>query len=208
MILFVNINESTIELYTEEGCIKLPFTQAGKIYRYVEENSSILYVTNAVQTIPAEVIDMIRNMGIDVDSSVGELKTPLKEEKTYIHVAGEEIIPIDDTLRFRGHYDAHPLTEDLIQRIKDTPLLQNLIRNKKLELITTSERKRLEEERIRKEDEKLASILVDRDNMDEKKDHEDAEVIDFTSEAALGRSSKGESGASTMSELSELIGDL
>jgi hypothetical protein len=203
MILFLNVNTSMIELYGEKGVIRIPFKYAGQLHAHIGNNSSVLYITNAVQTVPVEVINMIKNMGVVIEDA----PIPVQEKKTYIHVAGEEIIPIDDLLRFRGHYDAHPLTPALIQKIKQTPLLQALIKNKKLELITSSKRKELEEERVRKEDERIGSILVDREELENQSEHGDAEVIDFSSEVsgARPRVGTGESGAATMSELSELL---
>ena len=203
MILFLNVKTNMIELYGEKGVVRIPFKYAGQLHAHVKDNSNILYITNAVQTAPVAVIDMIKNMGVAIEDA----PIPVQEKKTYIHVAGEEIIPIDDLLRFRGHYDAHPLTPDLIQKIKQTPLLQSLIKNNKLELITSSKRKALEEERVRKEDEKIGSILVDREDLENQSEHGDAEVIDFSSEVSGVRpmAGTGESGAATMSELSELL---
>jgi len=203
MILFLNVSDSMIELYGENGVVRIPFKNAGQLYSYVGGNSNILYITNAVQTVPAAVIDMIKNMGVMIEDA----PIPSQEKKTYIHVAGEEIIPIDDLLRFRGHYDAHPLTPELIKKIKETPLLQSLIKHNKLELITSSRRKELEKERLRKEDERLGSILVNREDLDKDDEHGDIEVIDFSSEVSGVRPmvGTGESGAATMSELSELL---
>ena len=203
MILFLNVNNSMIELYREEGVVRIPFKNAGRLHAYVKDNNSILYITNAIKTEPVEVINMIKNMGVVIEES----PIPSQEKKTYIHVTGQEIIPIDDLLRFRGHYDAHPLTPELIKKIKESPLLQLLIKTNKLELITSSRRKELEEERMRKDDERVGSILVDRENLDKDDKHGDAEVIDFSSEVSGVRpmAGTGESGAATMSELSELL---
>ncbi len=192
MILFLNVNNSTIELYSEEGVVRIPFYQARQLYNHIG-NNEVLYITNAVQTTAQEVINMIEGMGIALEKA----QPLVQEKKTYIHVAGEEIIPIDDMLRFRGHYDAHPLTPDLIKRIKETPLLQSLIKNKKLELITSSERKSLEEERFRKEDERIGSILVDREELESRREHGDAEEINILGAAPISDSG----GMATMSEL-------
>ena len=196
MILFLNVDKQKITLYGKEGMIDIPFKNAGQLYKYVKDNN-ILYITNAIETNAKEVINSIKDMGVVIE----EVAPPVQEKKTCIHVAGEEIIPIDDLLRFRGYYDVHPLTSELVQKIKETPLLQSLIKNKKLELITSSERKRIKEEYDRKEDEKIGSILVDRDDMDKQKEHGDAEVIELISEVAGARPSGGSEGIGTMSEL-------
>ncbi len=192
MVLFLDVNSNTIALYGEKGVTRMPFQQAEQLCEHVGDNN-ILYITNAVQTTVQDVINMIKGMGITLE----KVQPLVQEKKTYIHVAGEEIIPIDDMLRFRGHYDAHPLTPDLIQRIKETPLLQLLIKNNKLELITSSERKLLEEERVRKEDEKIGSILCDREELESRREHGDAQEINILGAGPISDAG----GASTMSEL-------
>jgi len=200
MVLFVDVNNKILTLYKDNGVINIPFQNAGELYKHTE-NKKFLYVTKAIETNAQEVIKLIENMGTSV-------KAPIKEKYTYIHVKGEGVIPIDDLLRFRGKYDCHPLTSELIKKIEDTPLLQMLIKNKKLEMITSSERKKLKEEYEKKEDEKLGSILVDREEMEEKGDHDDAEVLDFTSELTSTRPMTGSADINTMSDLSELLVDM
>ena len=58
---------------------------------------------------------------------------------------------LSDELRFRGKYDAHPLTPELLQKIKTTPLLLQLIESGKLEMITSQRRKELEEVESKKQ---------------------------------------------------------
>jgi len=201
MIVLLDVNKQIISLYTRDGIVDIKFQDVGSLYNIVG-GDDILYVTNAIKTNAQKVIDMVKSMGVKVKNNTS---IPSYGKKTYIHVKGEEIIPIDDLLRFRGHYDAHPLTSELLQKIKESSLLQSLIKNNKLELITSAERKMLEEERVRKEDERTGSILVDREELEQKGEHGNAEVIDFTSEVSGSRSITGESGANTMSELAELM---
>ncbi len=195
MILFLDVNKQEISLYKKDGITIIPFQNAGELSKYTE-NKEFLYISNAVKTTSQEVISMIKSMGV----SVKEIKP---EKLTYIHIAGEGVIPIDDKLRFRGKYDAHPLTKELIQKIKSTPLLTQLVKSGKLEMITSSRRKKLEEERVRKEDEKIGGILVDGtvDDFIEGKDnkHGDAEVIDL----AVGASSTGK-----VKEMEELLEEM
>ena len=194
MILFLDVNKQTISLYDNNGKIDVSFKNAGELVKHTK-NNNFLYVTNAVETNAEQVIALIKQMGV----SVQEVKP---EKVTHIHISNEGVIPIDDELRFRGRYDIHPLTSDLIQKIKETPLLQALIKNGQLEMITSSKRKELEEEKLRKEDEKLGGILVD-GTVDEFFDKEskkmptDVIVVDID-----GRGSAIEGGnINTMSEL-------
>lgn len=193
MILFLDVNKQVISLYKDDGVISISFQNAEDLFKYVR-GKNFLYVTNATETNATEVISLIRSMGIPVQKA--------KPEKfTYIHVAGEGVIPIDDKLRFRGKYDAHPLTKELIQKIKESSLLTQLVETGKLEMITSNRRKELEEERVREEDEKLGSILVDREELEKQGDHADAEVIDFTSEVVSTRPLVSNEDVNTMSEL-------
>jgi len=176
MILFLDVNKKMLSLYRDEGTINIPFQNAGELYKYTE-NKNFLYVTKVIETNAQEVIKLIENMGTHV-------KAPVKEKYSYIHVKEEGIIPIDDLLRFRGKYDVHPLTPEFIKKIEDTPLLQMLIKNGRLEMITSSRRKELKEEYEKKEDEKLNVLIVDGsvDDLLEGKNKEkshDAIVIDL-----------------------------
>lgn len=195
MILFLDVNKQEMSLYKKDGITTISFQNAGKLSKHTE-NKEFLYITNAIKTTSTEVIGMIKSMGVPVR----EIKP---EKLTYIHIAGEGVIPIDDRLRFRGKYDAHPLTKELIQKIKETPLLTQLVESGRLEMITSHRRKELEEERIRKEDEKIGGILIDGavDDFIEGKDnkHGDAEVIDIAA-GAMDASSTGK-----VNEMEELM---
>ena len=192
IILFLDVNKQEISLYKEDGITTISFQDAGQLPKYTE-NKEFLYITNAIKTTSTEVISMINSMGVPIK----EIKP---EKLTYIHIAGEGVIPIDDNLRFRGKYDAHPLTAELIQKIKSTPLLTQLVESGKLELITSPIRKKLEEERVRKEDEKMGGILingpVDDFIVNQDVNHQGAEVID------LG---VGVSSATKVNEMEELM---
>lgn len=176
MILFLDINKQKISLYGKEGMVEIPFKNAEELSKHTK-NNDFLYITNAAVANAEEVVGLIRQMGVYVEK--------VKPEKfTYIHVANEGVIPINDELRFRGKYDAHPLTPELIQTIKETPLLKKLLEEGQLELISTSRRRELEEERKRKEDERYGAILIDGDVKEfmegrDKQPGSDAIVIDL-----------------------------
>ncbi|KKL21296.1 hypothetical protein LCGC14_2446890, partial [marine sediment metagenome] len=115
MILFLNVNNNTIELYCEEGIIKIPFQNAGQLYNYVEENSNILYITNAVQTTPVEVINMIKSMGVSVQDDM-----PVDTGIKYLYSASEGTIYINEFLKFEGRFDIKLIDEQMGKIIQDS----------------------------------------------------------------------------------------
>jgi len=168
MIVLLDVDKQVISLYREDGLINIPFQEVNNIYKYIK-NNNVYYITNAIEVDVKDIVSMVRNMGIKV-------KEVKQEKLTYIHMAEEGVIPIDDKLRFRGKYDIHHLTDDLINKIKSTKLLTHLLEIGKLEMITSSRRKELDEERVRKEDEKFGGILVEGtvDEFMDKKDSKDS----------------------------------
>jgi len=138
MILMLNVNNSTIELYTEEGVVRIPFTNAEKLYRYVDENSSMLYVTNATTTGPTDVVNMIKSMGVSVIAQV-----PVDSGVRYLHSPSKGTIYINEHLKFEGEFDIKPIDEKMTQTIQSNRLLQQLIKNKKIEVIGEIKRSKL-----------------------------------------------------------------
>jgi hypothetical protein len=95
MILFLNVNSNMIELYSEEGVVRIPFRDAGQLYNYVEENSNLLYITNAVQTTPTEVINMIKGMGVAIQEDI-----PVETGIKYLYSPSKGTIYINEFLKF------------------------------------------------------------------------------------------------------------
>ncbi len=212
MILFLNVNNDTIELYCEEGIIKIPFQNAGQLCDHVDENSSILYITNAVQTTPVEVINMIKGMGVTVQDDIF-VDTGLK----YLYSSSEGTIYINEFLKFEGEFDVKLIDKDMAQTIHNNQLLQKLIKNKKIEVIGERKRRKVmmkykssQEKRLEKQkqiDSGLDSIIVQtsEDNMIENgiqdDDHQGAEEINI-----LGMGHVADSGG--ISTMSELMGEI
>ena len=214
MILFLNVNSNMIELYSEEGVVRIPFQNAGQLYNYVEENSNILYITNAVQTTPVEVINMIKSMGVSVQDDM-----PVDTGIKYLYSASEGTIYINEFLKFEGQFDLKIIDEAMAQTIQTNPLLQQLIKNKKIGIIGERQRRKVmmhykssQEKKLEKQkqiDAGLDSIIVQTSVADmveggiQDNDHPGAEEINI-----LGAGHVSDAGGiGTMSELmSEIEG--
>ena len=138
MILFLNVNNSMIELYSEEGVVRIPFRDAMQLYNYVEENNKILYITNAVQTGPTEVVNMIKSMGISVQDDM-----PADTGMKYLHSPEKGTIYINEFLKFEGEFDIKLIDETMAQTIQNNQLLQQLIKNKKIQVIGEIKRRKV-----------------------------------------------------------------
>lgn len=165
LILFLNVNSSMIELYGEEGIVRIPFNDAGQLYNHVEENN-ILYITNAVQTGPTEIINMIKSMGIAVE----EQNIPVDTGMKYLHSPEKGTIYINEFLKFEGEFDIKLIDEAMTQTIQNNQLLRQLIKNKKILIIGEMRRRKAMKnykshqegvlEKQRKIDAGLDSIIV------------------------------------------------
>jgi len=209
MILFLNVNSNMIELYNEEGVVKIPFIDAVQLYNYVEENNDILYVTNAVQTGPTEVVNMIKSMGI----AVKEQDIPIDTGMKYLYSPEKGTIYINEFLKFEGEFDIKLIDQEMTQTIQSNRLLQQLIKNKKIQVIGEIKRRKVmmnykshQESLLDKQkkiDEGLDSIIVSTsvenalENGIVDTNHESAVEINILSSGA----SVDSGGMKTMSEL-------
>ena len=128
MIVLLDIEKQKIILYKQVKSI--PFTQIKSIYDYVDDEKNILYITNAIEVDVDDILDMIKNMGIEVKKDI------LQDNGTkYLHSISDGTIYIDETLKFKGKFDYKIIDHQMIEIIKINKILQNLIKNKKIEII-------------------------------------------------------------------------
>ncbi len=199
MILFLDVEEQKISLYKEDGIANIPFQNAGQLYDHVGDNN-ILYITNAIQTNAQEVISMVKSMGVAIQEDI-----PVDTGVKYLHAPSEQTLFIHEHLVFKGKYDAKFVDEDMLKEIRDSKLLQQLIKTKKIEVINAFQRKKLKEEYDGIEDTKLGSIIIDssvadfQDGSGKAVAHSDATTIDLMS----GGSAVEGASVNTMSELME-----
>ncbi len=137
MIVLLDIEKQKIIFYGKKGMIDIPFSQAGALYDHAD-SENILYITNAIEVNAEDIINMIRGMGIKIEDDIVQ-DTGTK----YLHGITEGTIYIDETLKFEGPFDCKVIDQQLSQVINASPILQDLIKNKKIEIIGERRRARL-----------------------------------------------------------------
>jgi hypothetical protein len=147
---------------------------------------------------------------------VGE-ETIQDSDTTYLHGIGDGTIYIDDTLKFEGKFDCKIIDQQMTQIVKANPILQDLIKNRKIEIIGEKTKRKLMQEfrkfnvqQLGKQkliDKQLDNIILktkvaDWDGNVEDRTHEDAISIDV---AATGKISAGGDIGPTFNTMSELL---
>ena len=155
MIVLIDVKTQNILLYREEGLIKIPFNEAGSIVEYIGEDK-IPYVTNAMNVSSNDIINLINSMGIKSQVQV--------ETSTNKYLCGtiEGMIYINENLKFEGKYDCKLIDANMKKVIKESNLLQTLIKNRKIEIIGELKRSKLRKE-LKKSQENLLKNQSKRD---------------------------------------------
>lgn len=167
MIVFLNVNKKEIDLYTDGGKKTISFEDVNKLYEFYNDEK-IYYITNAVETDIKSIADVIEQSGIKVKAP-----NPLfLSKKKYIHSISNGTIVIDEELSFEGKYDIKDYNQDIINKIKQSPLLKTLIDRKKIEIIGEAKKYTLMEEKkivrqkkkevIKKSDEKASGLIINK----------------------------------------------
>lgn len=133
MIVLLDIEKQILTLYGRKGMVEIPFVKAGEMYDYLESDN-VTYITNAMECNAAEILKVIKGMGVVIQDDIVE--TGIK----YLHTPGEGSIYINENFQFKGKFDCKMIDENITHIIETSPLVQNLIRSKKIEII--GERKR------------------------------------------------------------------
>jgi len=128
MIVLLDIEKQKLILYKQEESI--PFAQIKSIYDHVDDEKNILYVTNAIEVSADDILGVVESMGIEVKKEILQ-DTDVK----YLHSVSDGTIYIDETLKFEGKFDYKVMDHKMIEVIKTNQVLQNLIKNKKIEII-------------------------------------------------------------------------
>ena len=205
MIILLDVNKQIIHLYNQDGISEIPFSQVAEIIDYVGQES-IYYVTKAIEANAEDIINLIKSMGIKVDSG-----SMLLSGNKYIHAVSEGTVYIADGLKFEGKFDCQLFDEEMKQIIEKTPILQELINRKKIEIIREVKKNHLlkafknsqkkQVELKKKSDEKLEGIILQTrvDDYEGIPDDSDAIVIE------LGQDASPVGGFNTMTELLDQI---
>ena len=219
MIVLLDIERQVLTLYGKKGMVEIPFTQAASMYDYLE-GDNVLYITNAMEVSASEVLNVIKGMGVVIQNDIVQ-ETGFK----YLHAPGEGSIYIEENLQFKGKYDCKRIDEAMTQLIETHPILQNLIRARKIEIIGERKKaslKRQEDQKKNKRaqdeaasDAKLSGMIMDMsvadwdesiDSIPKFNGHESAIVIDLNKAGRTGTGSGGLGPTfNTMSELMDSI---
>jgi hypothetical protein len=204
MIVLLDVNNQSIKLYKEDGMLQIPFRRVSELSSYLT-GEKVFYVTNAMEVGVNDIINLIKDMGVEVE--VPQMQ-PLGDN-AYIHNTSDGVIYINEKIKFEGKFDLKLIDEEMKQALKTFPIISQLIKNKKIEIINEYQRqmllkefKKAQQEQIelqKKQDEVLDKMILktkvsDFDgtiNMDE-----DVETIDLTNEVG---------GQQTMSDLMSQI---
>lgn len=211
MFVFLDVKTKTIQCYTDEGKIDIPFQDYKKLYS-ISNCENFYYITNVVKTNTDGVVDVISSLGINAQKID---KSMLSNDK-YIRYTLQGTIVIDPELQFQGKYDIKPITEDICKKIKTDKNLKKLINSKKIEIISEMKKQILIEEKEQEElklleikikqdaikEEKLNNLIFDKND---KKETEDENIIEFDMTSELKRIGEGPSiekmGTNTMEGL-------
>lgn len=208
MIVLLNVEKQKLQLYGKDGLIEIPFVNAAQLLEYTEDEN-VFYITNAIEVSGQDIIDTIKGMGVQVQDAF------VDSGAKYLHGSSEGTIYIHEHLKFEGKFDCKLLDEALSQEIQRTPLLQQLIQGKKIEIIGEAQKRKLMKEfkvsevkRMEKQkqiDDELSKMILkerveDYDGMPDD-EHSDAIQIDLTSRRPL----EDTGGVGTMSELMNRI---
>lgn len=218
MIVLLDIEKQTLSLYGRKGMIEIPFTQAGSMYDYLE-GENVTYITNAMECNASDIINVIKSMGVVIQDDVQE--TGVK----YLHSPEEGTIYIEEEFQFKGKFDCKIIDARMTQIIEASSLLQNLIRNKKIEIIGERKRaslmrqfKQYQNNQLEKQgmaDAQLNGMILqtkvaDWDGtVDGAKGHESAIIVDVGGAGRVGTGAGGLGPAfNTMSELMDAVDGL
>jgi len=218
MIVLLDIEKKMLTLYGTKGEVSIPFEKAGSMYDYLE-GDSVLYVTAAMEINPSEIMNLIKGMGVVIQDDVQE--TGIK----YIHAPGDGSVYIDEDLQFKGRFDCKMIDQSMSQIIDSSPLLQNLIRNGKIEIIGERKRaslsrmyKKVQQHQLQQQEASEAALnnmILDKPVADfdgsipSVKGHEAATVIDIGGAGRVGTGAGGIGPTfNTMSELMDSIDGL
>ena len=149
MILLLDIEKQKISLYGKEGMVEIPFVNVSQLYTYIDKKT-VYYITGAQEVDAQEVVSLIRGMGINIQDDIS-----IDSDVKYIHGLSEGTIYIDETLKFEGKFDLKLLDEEMQERISLNPLLGQLIKIKKLEIVGEIGRRKLMRGLKKEQNEKL-----------------------------------------------------
>jgi len=204
MIVFLNMKDHCLDIYTDTGCRHCNFSETETIKQLIG-NERVIYVTKAIETTKKDVLDIVESLAKTIT------KKMLRQDngKSYLRSTSKgyvQIAEIDTTFKGPAHFV--PIDEIFAKYGKDAlqkPNMKAMIENGKLQIITASEMSKITKQCVKEQhkrqamkDQSLDDILVDGPvdsylNADEggPAGHYDAIEIDVKSVGGKGSSNEG-----------------
>jgi len=120
-IVFLNVKGRIIEIYTDDGVQKIPFSGIQRIKETLDADEDLLYITNAVRTNSKDIVKMVHGM------NTSSLQKAIEgDEALYIRSTVRGVIRIESLdLSFNGPDDFKPL-DDILAKFGKNVLDKNL----------------------------------------------------------------------------------
>lgn len=171
MIAFVNVEDMNVYIYNDNGVHIIPFNEIDDIYE-IAGDKDIKYVTDVLETTADEIYNTVKNNFSEEISQLGEMGIDDSRDNKYIRSTSKGVLHISDAgISFQGQGDCKLIDGHMYKIINNSPVIQSMIKNKKLEIIGYSQmRKAIREankeldkiEELKKEQERrsIDSIIV------------------------------------------------
>lgn len=163
MIVFLDIKHNTVFLYKENKVKMISFIDVHKIEHYAA-GEKIYYITNLVEVTSSDIISLVDGLNQSENTSS-------KDSKYYLHNTHSGVLHICSELSFDGKYDFKLFDDNLKKIMTKYPLINKLIKNGKISLVTEyekilllKERKEIMSDKQSQKDESLNNLLVERDS--------------------------------------------
>jgi len=165
MIVFLNMKDRCLDIYTDTGCRHCSFSETETIKQLIG-NERVIYVTKAIETTKKDVLDIVESLAKTMT------KKMLKQDngKSYIRSTSKGYMHIDG-IEFRGPAHFIPIDDLFAKYGKDALQKTNIdrmLKTGKLQIVSESEinkitKQSLEDQHKRQsmKDKSLDSILVD-----------------------------------------------
>ena len=168
MIVFLNMGNGCLDIYTNEGKRQCLFSDIEAIKQIIG-NEKVIYITSAQEATAQDVVEVIETV-----SSTIVKEAVQKDEKTYLRTTSKGCMLIQELdMKFNNPSHFVPL-EELYERhgkdvFQEHPVLKKMLKNGQLQIVTESQAAKIrkdyfagQKKRQSKQDKALDNIIVDR----------------------------------------------
>jgi len=135
MILFIDKENASVIVYTDNGKKDIPFEEIEDLHDAVR-NESFLYVTDAVETDSDEVVNLVRQiLPAPAAIGIGVEEINVNEVHFLRSCVNGPMLISEVGIEFEGPTDMKQIDEDLYTLIERSVALQEMIKKKQIEII-------------------------------------------------------------------------